>query len=170
MKFQVRLFRPQPSRNGLQPLRRPSTLWWPMKNLLILCVSLLLVMPTLAGQARISNPYGLSEDEIEPLLARSVALRDFAEFFSALLLNDETDRETCFAAYPPIRELAYRQRSSPIPDSEVLTQLAGVLWQFRSPELVKIELGPEPSVIAQPSNLRFTNGLENRAMLMLRNR
>ena len=143
---------------------------WPVINLVIFYVSLLLVMPSLAGQARIINPYGLSEDEIEPLLARSVALRDFAEFFSALLLNDETDRETCFAPYPPIRKLAYRQRSSPIPDSEVLAQLAGALWQFRSPELVKIELAPEPSVIAQPSNLLFTNGLENRVMLLLRNR
>ena len=141
-----------------------------MTNLLLIAVSLLLAMPQLAGQVRIINPYGLSEDEIEPLLARSVALRNFAEFFSALLLNGETDRETCFADYPPIRKLAYRQRSSPIPDSEVLTQLARVLWKFRSPELVKIELNPEPSVIAQPSNLLFTNGLENRAMLLLRNR
>lgn len=141
-----------------------------MTNLLLLCVSLLLLIPDLAGQARINNPYGLSEDEIDPLLARSVPLRDFAEFFSALLLNDETDREICFAAYRPIRTLAYRQRSSPIPDSEVLAQLAGALWQFRSPELVKIELNPEPSVIAQPPSLLFTNGLENRAMLLLRNR
>ena len=140
-----------------------------MTNLLVLCVRLILVMPELAGQARMSNPYGLSEDEIEPLLARSLALRDFAEFFSALLLNDETDRETCFATYPPIRKLAYRQRSSPIPDSEVLAQLADALWPLRSPELVKIELDPEPTVVARPPSLLFTKGLENRAMLLLQN-
>ena len=142
----------------------------PMTNLLPLFLSLLLLMPELAGQARISNPYGLSEDEIDPLLARSFALRDFAEFFSALLLNDETDRESCFAAYQPIRTLAYKQRRDPIPDSELLTQLAGALWQFRSPELIKIEVDPKPSVAAQPVSLLFTNGLENRVLLLLRNR
>ena len=141
-----------------------------MSRLLIFCVSLLLVVPALTGQVRISNPYGLSEDEIDPLLARSVALRDFAEFFSALLLNDRTDREVCFAAYQPIRTLAYKQRHAPIPDPELLAQLAGALWQFQSPELVKIQLDPELSVAAQPSKLLFTKGLENRVLLLLRNR
>ncbi len=141
-----------------------------MTNLLLLCLSLLLAMTELAGQARIRNPYGLSEDEIDPLLARSVPLRDFAEFFSALLLNDQTDRKTCFAAYQPIRTLTYKQRHAPLPDSELLAQVADALWQLQSPELIRVELDPEPSVIAQPSSLLFTNGLANRVMMMLRNR
>ena len=141
-----------------------------MATRLMIGLSLFLAMPTLAGQARIFNPYGLSEDEIDPLLARSVPLRDFAEFFSALLLNEETDREACFAAYQPIRSLAYKQRHAPIPNSELLTQLAEALWQLRSPELLKIDLNPQPSVAVQPESLLFTEGLENRVLLLLRNR
>ena len=66
-----------------------------------------------AEESRIRNPYGLTEDEIEGLLVRSPQFRDFAEFFSDLLLNTEVDRKAALAVYQPIRRLNMHQRVMP---------------------------------------------------------
>ena len=75
---------------------------------------LVLLLGSVAGQdvSRLRNPYGLTEDEMDGLMVRSPALRDFAEFFSNLLLNTEMDRKAALAVYRPIRRLNMRQRDA----------------------------------------------------------
>ena len=101
-------------------------------------------------------------------------LRDFAEFFSDLLLNTEMDRKAALAVYQPIRRLNMHQRDAfgtrtPISEPEVKRQVSRALWALDSPELLKITLMPAPVAFVRPSFLQFTNGLENRLPVLIQN-
>jgi len=127
-----------------------------------------------AEESRIRNPYGLTEDEIEGLLVRIPEFRDFAEFFSDLLLNTEVDRKAALAVYQPIRRLNMHQRDAfgtriPVSEVEVQRQVNRALLALDSPELLKITLTPAPAALMRPSFLKFTSGLENRLPALIQN-
>ena len=139
-----------------------------------LLLTLLLNLHAEEGGSRLRNPYGLTEDEMDGLLVRSPVLRDFAEFFSYLLLNTEMDRMAALAVYQPIRRLNMHQRDAfgtriPISEVEVQRQVNRALWELDSPELLKISLLPAAVALVRPWSLRFTSGLENRLPVLIRN-
>ena len=139
-----------------------------------LLLTLLLNLLAEEGGSRLRNPYGLTEDEIDGLLVRSPVLRDFAEFFSDLLLNTKMDRKAALAVYQPIRRLNMHQRDAfgtrtPVSEAEVQRQVGRALLALDSPELLKITLVPAPVALVQPSFLQFTSGLENRLPALIRN-
>ena len=120
------------------------------------------------------NPYGLTEDTLDGLQLRDPRHRRFVEFFSALLLNQRVNREAAFAVYGQVRPLTFLQRNlygaSNVFAAPDVKALIGVsLWNLSSPELLKIDVAP-PVVPVRPSRLEFTRGLENRALVLLRNR
>jgi hypothetical protein len=138
-----------------------------------LAAALALVLATTAGAGRLTGPYGLTEEEINGLNVRSTALRDFGEFVAALLLDDEVDRGAVMETYHRLRGLAYGQRRAqpgPTGPTEVKRQVWSELWGLSAPTLVKVDLGPDPTLEAGPAHLRFTRGLENRVLLLVRNR
>ncbi len=139
-----------------------------------LLLTLLLNLLAEEGGSRLRNPYGLTEDEIDGLLVRSPVLRDFAEFFSDLLLNTKMDPKAALAVYQPIRRLNMHQRDAfgtrtPVSEAEVQRQVGRALLALDSPELLKITLVPAPVALVQPSFLQFTSGLENRLPALIRN-
>ena len=140
----------------------------------LLLLTLLLNLHAGGSDRRLRNPYGLTEDEMDGLLVRSPVLRDFAEFFSDLLLNTEMDRKAALAIYQPIRRLNMHQRDAfgtrtPISETEVKRQVNRALWALDSPELLKIALTPAPVALLRPSFLKFTKGLENRLPVLIQN-
>ena len=126
------------------------------------------------GTPHLLNPYGLSEDLIDGLQLRDFHHRIFADFFSALLLNDKVNRETAFNIYEPIRELTIQQNNvyrnrSVFPTEDVRVKISTALWKLSSPELLKIDISSQ-IVTTQLPSLQFTRGVENRVLILLRNR
>ena len=120
------------------------------------------------------DPFGLSEDEIDALRVLDPALREFAEFFTALLRHEDAPRTENFKVYQPIRRLAMKYRtvrgsSSFLSQTQIQHQVSDALWELSSPELSRIELNPK-ILLTPPSKMTiFTEGLENRALLLIRN-
>ena len=138
----------------------------------VVLLTLLLNLLAEEGGSRLRNPYGLTEDEIDGLLVRSPVLRDFAEFFSDLLLNTEMDRKAALGVYQPIRRLNMHQRDAfgtrtPVSEADIRRQVGQALWALDSPELLKITLVPAPVTLVRPSLLQFTSGLENRLPVLI---
>ena len=138
----------------------------------MLAVLLSTSLPGQSGEP-LFNPYGLTEDTLDGLQLRDPRHRHFVEFFSALLLNQRVNREAAFAVYGQVRPLTFLQRNLygartifPGPDARSLISVS--LWNLSSPELLKVEVAP-PVVPVRPSRLQFTRGLENRALVLLRN-
>lgn len=119
------------------------------------------------------NPYGLTEDTLDGLQMRDPRHRLFVEFFSALLLNQRVNREAAFAVYGQVRPLTFLQRNlygarTVFPGPDVRSLISVSLWNLSSPELLKIDVAPSV-VPVRPSLLQFTRGLENRALVLVRN-
>ena len=143
--------------------------WGPVA---ILAVLLSASLPGQSGEP-FFNPYGLTEDTIDGLQMRNPSHRLFVEFFSAMLLNQRVNREAAFAVYGQVRPLTMLQRNvygdqAVLAAANLRTQMSAGLWNLSSPELLKIEVAP-PVVRVRPSRLEFTRGLENRALVLLRN-
>ena len=97
-------------------------------------ILLILAPVSLGASGRAWNPYGLSEDEVDALRVRHPALREFAEFFTALLRHEDAPRDENFAVYRPIRRLAMRRRSvrgtwSPDLQDGIQGQVSQALWK-----------------------------------------
>ena len=145
-------------------MKRWGTVW----------ILLILVQVSLAAGNRAWNPYGLSEDEVDALRVRHPALREFAEFFTALLRHEDAPREENFAIYRPIRRLAMRRRTvrgawSPNRQDAIQGQVSQALWRLTSPELTRIALDSEVVLTPPAQRPVFTEGLENRVLILLRN-
>ncbi len=139
----------------------------------VLAVFLSTSLPGQSGEP-FFNPYGLTEDTLDGLQMRDSRHRLFVEFFSALILNQRVNREAAFSVYGQVRPLTFLQRNvyrdqTVFPSADVRSQISVSLWNLSSPELLKIDVAP-PVVPVQPSRLQFTRGLENRALVLLRNR
>ena len=137
-------------------------------------ILLVLAQAPLASGTRAWNPYGLSEDEVDGLRVRHPALREFAEFFTALLRHEDALREENFAVYHPIRRLAMRRRTvrgawSPESQTGIQEQVSQALWKLASPELARIDLSPDVQLTLPEQVSVFTKDLENRVLLLLRN-
>ena len=137
-------------------------------------ILLILAPVSLGASGRAWNPYGLSEDEVDALRVRHPALREFAEFFTALLRHEDAPRDENFAVYRPIRRLAMRRRSvrgtwSPDLQDGIQGQVSQALWKLASPELARIDLNPDIQLTPPAQVSVFTEGLENRVLLLLRN-
>ena len=140
----------------------------------IVWILLLLTPVSLGASGRAWNPYGLSEDEVDALRVRHPALREFAEFFTALLRHEDSPRDENLAVYRPIRRLAMRRRTvrgvwSPDSQDEIQGRVSQALWNLASPELARIDLDPDVHLKSPAQVSVFTEGLENRVLLLLRN-
>lgn len=144
-------------------------LWGPVP---ILVVLLSAGLPGQSGEP-FFNPYGLTEDTLDGLQMRDSRHRLFVEFFSALILNQRVDREAAFAVYGQVRPLTFLQRNvygdqAVLAAASVRAGISTALWNLSSPELLKVEVEP-PVVLVRPPRLQFTRGLENRALVLVRN-
>ena len=140
----------------------------------VIWILLILAPVSLGAGGRAWNPYGLSEDEVDALRVRHPALREFAEFFTALLRNEDAPRDENLAVYRPMRRLAMRRRTvrgagSPNAQDKIQGQVSQALWRLTSPELTRIDLDPEVRLTPPSQVPVFTMGLENRVLLLLRN-
>ncbi|MDE2927882.1 MAG: CehA/McbA family metallohydrolase [Acidobacteriota bacterium] len=145
-----------------------------MRVLRIVWILSILAPVSLVAAGRAWNPYGLSEDEVDALRVRHPALREFAEFFTALLRYEDAPRDENLAVYRPIRRLAMRRRTvrgswSPEAQDGIQGQVSQALWRLTSPELTRIDLNPEVLLTPSARVPVFTVGLENRVLLLLRN-
>lgn len=137
-------------------------------------ILLILCQVTLVAGGRAWNPYGLSEDEVDALRVRHPALREFAEFFTSLLRHEDAPREQNLTIYRSVRRLAMRRRTvrgawSPDSQDEVQGQVSQTLWKLTSPELARIDLKPDVHLTPPDQISVFTEGLENRVLILLRN-
>ena len=140
----------------------------------VIWILLILTPVSLGAGGRAWNPYGLSEDEVDALRVRHPALREFAEFFTALLRNEDAPRDENLAVYRPMRRLAMRRRTvrgagSPNAQDKIQGQVSQALWRLTSPELTRIDLDPDVRLTPPSQVPVFTMGLENRVLLLLRN-
>ena len=145
-----------------------------MKSRGMVWILLILAQVSLAAGTRAWNPYGLSEDEVDALRVRHPALREFAEFFTAVLRHEDAPRDENLSVYRPIRRLAMRRRTvrgswSPDAQDQIQGQVSQALWQLTSPELTRIDLNPGVRLMPPTQAPVFTVGLENRVLLLLRN-
>lgn len=145
-----------------------------MRVFRIVWILSILAPVSLVAAGRAWNPYGLSEDEVDALRVRHPALREFAEFFTALLRYEDAPRDENLAAYRPIRRLAMRRRTvrgswSPEAQDGIQGQISQALWRLTSPELTRIDLNPKVLLTPSAQVPVFTVGLENRVLLLLRN-
>ncbi len=140
----------------------------------IVWILLILAPVSLGASGRAWNPYGLSEDEVDALRVRHPALREFAEFFTALLRHEDAPRDENFTVYRRIRRLAMRHRTvrgvwSPDSQDQIQGQVSQALWKLTSPELARIDLNPDVQLTPPAQVSVFTEGMENRVLLLLRN-
>ena len=145
-----------------------------MRAIRIVWILSILAPVSLVAAGRAWNPYGLSEDEVDALRVRHPALREFAEFFTALLRHEDAPRNENLSVYRPIRRLAMRRRTvrgswSPDAQDEIQGQVSQALWRLTSPELARIDLNPEVLLTPSVQAPVFTAGLENRVLLLVRN-